>query len=69
MKAEYDFSNAKRGAVIPQKGKTRIKIYIDKARDRSIFLDNQLFFFCSSIPLTNFYRNVGFCFALPNLQS
>lgn len=29
MKAEYDFSNAKRGAIIPQKGKTRITIYID----------------------------------------
>ena len=29
MKKEYDFSNAKRGAVIPQKGKTRITIYID----------------------------------------
>jgi uncharacterized protein (DUF4415 family) len=29
MKAEYDFSEAKRGAVIPQPGKTRITIYID----------------------------------------
>ncbi|UJB70576.1 BrnA antitoxin family protein [Acaryochloris sp. 'Moss Beach'] len=29
MKAEYDFSQAKRGAVIPQGGKTRITIYID----------------------------------------
>lgn len=29
MKAEYDFSNAKRGAIIPQTGKTRITIYID----------------------------------------
>jgi uncharacterized protein (DUF4415 family) len=29
MKAEYDFSQAKRGAVIPQIGKTRITIYID----------------------------------------
>ena len=29
MKAEYDFSDAKRGAVIPQIGKTRITIYID----------------------------------------
>ena len=29
MKAEYDFSKGKRGAVIPQKGKTRISIYID----------------------------------------
>ncbi len=29
MKKEYDFKNAKRGAVIPQKGKTRITIYID----------------------------------------
>lgn len=31
MKAEYDFSGAKRGAVIPQKGKTRISIFIDNA--------------------------------------
>lgn len=29
MKAEYDFSNGKRGAVVPQRGKTRITIYID----------------------------------------
>jgi uncharacterized protein (DUF4415 family) len=29
MKKEYDFSTAKRGAVVPQKGKTRINIYID----------------------------------------
>jgi uncharacterized protein (DUF4415 family) len=29
MKAEYDFSQAQRGAVIPQPGKTRITIYID----------------------------------------
>lgn len=29
MKKEYDFSTAKRGAVIPQKGKTRITIFID----------------------------------------
>ena len=29
MKKEYDFSNAKRGTVVPQKGKTRISIYID----------------------------------------
>ncbi|PZU96361.1 MAG: CopG family transcriptional regulator [Pseudanabaena sp.] len=29
MKTEYDFSQAKRGAVIPQTGKTRITIYID----------------------------------------
>lgn len=29
MKKEYNFSNAKRGAVVPQKGKTRISIYID----------------------------------------
>jgi uncharacterized protein (DUF4415 family) len=29
MKAEYDFSQAKQGAVIPQSGKTRITIYID----------------------------------------
>ena len=29
MKAEYDFSMAKRGAVMPQTGKTRITIYID----------------------------------------
>jgi len=29
MKPEYNFSDAKRGAVIPQAGKTRIMIYID----------------------------------------
>lgn len=29
MKKEYDFSKGKRGAVVPQKGKTRITIYID----------------------------------------
>jgi uncharacterized protein (DUF4415 family) len=29
MKAEYDFSQASRGSVIPQTGKTRITIYID----------------------------------------
>jgi uncharacterized protein (DUF4415 family) len=29
MNAEYEFSKAKRGAVIPQTGKTRITIYID----------------------------------------
>ena len=29
MKKEYDFSKAKREAVVPQKGKTRINIYID----------------------------------------
>jgi uncharacterized protein (DUF4415 family) len=29
MKKEYDFSKAKRGSVVPQKGKTRISIYID----------------------------------------
>ena len=31
MKAEYDFSKGKRGAVVPQKGKTRISIFIDNA--------------------------------------
>ena len=31
MKREYDFSKGKRGAVIPQKGKTRISIFIDNA--------------------------------------
>ena len=31
MKEEYDFSKGKRGAVIPQKGKTRITIFIDDA--------------------------------------
>lgn len=40
MKKEYDFSKAKRGPVVPQKGKTRITIYIDdeilkEFRDRS----------------------------------
>ncbi|MCC8997890.1 MAG: BrnA antitoxin family protein [Candidatus Contendobacter sp.] len=29
MKAEYDFSNARRGAVIEPAGKTRITIFID----------------------------------------
>ena len=29
MKPEYDFDQAKRGAIIPQQGKTRITIYID----------------------------------------
>ena len=29
MKREYDFSEGKRGAVVPQTGKTRITIYID----------------------------------------
>jgi len=29
MKKEYDFSKGKRGAVIPQPGKTRITIYLD----------------------------------------
>ena len=29
MKAEYDFSKATRGAVVPQTGKTRITIYLD----------------------------------------
>ncbi len=31
MKPEYDFSKGKRGAVLPQKGKTRISIFIDNA--------------------------------------
>lgn len=31
MRAEYDFSKGKRGALIPQTGKTRITIYIDNA--------------------------------------
>jgi hypothetical protein len=31
MRAEYDFSKGKRGAVFPQKGKTRISIFIDNA--------------------------------------
>ncbi len=29
MKAEYDFSDGRRSAVLPSKGKTRITIYID----------------------------------------
>jgi uncharacterized protein (DUF4415 family) len=29
MKREYDFSQAKRGAVVRQAGKTRITIYLD----------------------------------------
>ena len=31
MKPEYDFSKGKRGAVIAQKGKTRISIFIDNS--------------------------------------
>lgn len=31
MRAEYDFSKAKRGAVLLTKGKTRITIHIDNA--------------------------------------
>lgn len=31
MRAEYDFSKGKRGAVMPQRGKTRISIFIDNA--------------------------------------
>jgi uncharacterized protein (DUF4415 family) len=31
MKKGYDFSKGKRGAVIPQVGKTRITIYLDDA--------------------------------------
>jgi hypothetical protein len=31
MRAEYDFSKGKRGALIPTKGKTRITIFIDDA--------------------------------------
>lgn len=31
MRAEYDFSKGKRGALIPAKGKTRITIYVDNA--------------------------------------
>ena len=29
MKPDYDFSKGKRGSVLPQKGKTRISIFID----------------------------------------
>ncbi|MGK7898632.1 MAG: BrnA antitoxin family protein [Xenococcus sp. (in: cyanobacteria)] len=29
MRNEYDFSQGKRGAIIPSKGKTRITIYLD----------------------------------------
>jgi triphosphoribosyl-dephospho-CoA synthetase len=31
MKPEYDFSKGKRGAVVPEKGKTRISIFIDNS--------------------------------------
>ena len=31
MKREYDFSKGKRGAIIPQAGKSRITIYLDDA--------------------------------------
>ena len=29
MKKEYNFENAKRGQVVPTKGKTRITMYLD----------------------------------------
>jgi uncharacterized protein (DUF4415 family) len=29
MKKEYDFRSGKRGAVVPQRGKTRITVYVD----------------------------------------
>ena len=29
MKKEYDFTNAKRGQVVPTKGKKRVTIYLD----------------------------------------
>jgi uncharacterized protein (DUF4415 family) len=29
MKKEYDFRKGKRGSVIPQRGKTRITVYVD----------------------------------------
>ena len=31
MRTEYDFSKGRRGAAIPQKGKSRISIFIDNA--------------------------------------
>jgi len=31
MKADYDITKAKRGAVLPATGKTRITIYLDDA--------------------------------------
>lgn len=31
MRAEFDFSKGKRGAINPQKGKTRISIFIDNS--------------------------------------
>ncbi len=31
MRPEYDFSKGRRGAVMPQKGKTRISIFIDNS--------------------------------------
>lgn len=31
MRTDYDFSKGKRGAVVPQRGKTRISIFIDNA--------------------------------------
>jgi hypothetical protein len=31
MRTEYDFSKGRRGAITPQKGKTRISIFIDNA--------------------------------------
>ena len=29
MKAQYDMSKAKRGAILPTKGKTRVTLYLD----------------------------------------
>ncbi len=31
MKESYDFTQGKRGSVIPQEGKTRITLYVDNA--------------------------------------
>jgi uncharacterized protein (DUF4415 family) len=42
MKKEYDFSKAKRGAVLPTAGKTRITIYLDDVViDRFKFLSEK----------------------------
>ena len=46
MKKEYDFSKGKRGAVISQKGKSRITIYLDddvldEFRERADKLDKR----------------------------
>jgi len=40
MRKEYDFSQAKRGAVIPSPGKTRITIMLDKGVEMSLLTNS-----------------------------